>query len=62
MQYSLNKIKNNGVTDDLTYIVLKDTKIKSHNRNERGILTESHNIEIHYESTSISRKDAGRAP
>jgi len=61
MQYSLNKIKNNGVTEDLTYILLQDTKIRSHNRNEQDILTESHKIKIHFESPSISRKDAGRA-
>jgi len=61
MQYSLNKIKNNGITEDLTYILLQDTKTRSHNRNEQDILTESHKTKIHFESPSIRRKDAGRA-
>jgi len=37
MQYSLNKIKNNGITEDLTYILLQDTKTRSHNRNQKAI-------------------------
>lgn len=58
----LNKMKNNGVTEYLTYILLQDTKIKSYNRNEQDILTESHKIKVNFESPSVSRKDAPRAP
>lgn len=61
MQYSLNKIKNNGITEDLMYILLQDTKTRSHNRNEQDILTEIHKIKINFELPSISRKDAVRA-
>lgn len=50
------------VLQKTTYILLQDTKIKSHNGNEQDILTESHKIKIYFESPSISRKDAGRAP
>jgi hypothetical protein len=35
--YAVLKIKNNGVTEDLTDILLQDTKIKSCNRNEQDI-------------------------